>query len=209
MPTRNTGTPITDVNGNNATLTHLSTNILIKVDGAVVGATQSFSINEQRSIKMIPEIGTDGFIDSAPNASTDISGSISRVRYAKKRLFESLGRGFIHVHAQRIPFDIEVQDIFADNDGAHSIITIIKNVWFERLNFTYSATDFVIQEETSWKAERIYSLLNNGNVVTSVGNGNGQPIILNQFELEADRGAFTGSLDAANLINAFLDDPRV
>jgi hypothetical protein len=58
-------------------------------------------------------------------------------------------------------------------------------------------------------AERISSVLNGSNVVTAVSNGRSFPISINQFEAEADRGSFTGALDAAGLLNAFLDDPRV
>jgi hypothetical protein len=60
-----------------------------------------------------------------------------------------------------------------------------------------------------FQAESIKSFLNNQNVAQSVANGRAQPIILNQYEQEADRGAFRGALDAAGVLNAFLTDPRV
>lgn len=208
MPTRNTGTAIKDTDGNNATKTHLSTNIIIKVDGIVVGAVKSLQITESRNVDMISEVGTDGFIDSAPSRSTEISGSCQRTRFSGKRLTEALGRGFVHIHAQRIPFDIEIQDIFANADSANAIITVLENVWFTNMQYSYDAENYIISETAQFKAERIYSLLNNNNVITSVGNGNGAPIILNAFEQEADRGAFTGALDQAGLLNAFLTDPR-
>lgn len=210
MATRNTGSPIKDEQGNNATKTHLSTHILIKVNGNVVGAVQSIKINERRDVAKIPEVGTDGIIDSAPKSATDVSGSISRTRYNRRRALEALGRGFIHPHAQRIPFDIEIQDIFADNDINNSVITVLENVWITSCDVTYSATDYVIVDDVNWTCERIYSLVNGGNVVNSASsNGLQNPIVLNQFEQEADRGAFTGALDAAGLLNAFLNDPTV
>lgn len=208
MPTRNTGSAIKDLAGNNATKSHLSTNIIIKVDGLVIGAVKSIRINEQRTIGMVAEVGTDGFIDSAPTRSTEISGSCTRTRFNRKRMLEAFGRGYTHIHAQRLPFDIEIHDIFADADQNNAIITVVENVWFESLNYTYDSEAYLIMEDCNFKAERIYSLLNGGNVVTSVGNGDGSPIILDVFELEADRGAFSGSLDSAGLLNAFLDDPR-
>lgn len=203
--TRNTNTAISAPNGANRTATHLSTNIIIKVQGNVVGAVKSLEINESRGgIKMIDEVGTDGHIDSAPNAATNITGRCTRTRFARMRIAEAFSRGFIHVHAQRLPFDIEVQDIFHDSDLGNSIITTIENVWIKEISYSYSAEDFVIVENMSWEAERISSILNDGNVAKAVANGRSNPITLNPFEQEADIGKYSGSLDAAGLLNAFL-----
>lgn len=209
MSTRNTSAALYDKDGNNRTGTHLSTNIIIKTDGNVVAAVTSLDISEDRPIKMIDQVGTDGHIDSAPSASTNISGSCSRTRFDRMRITEAFSRGFIHIGSQRIPFDIEIHDIFHDSDANNAIITVIKNVWIKSLNYTYSASDYIIVDKMNWEAERIFSILNNNNVAQSVANGRSNPIILNQFEQEADRGAFSGSIDAAGLLNAFLSDPRV
>jgi hypothetical protein len=209
MPARNTNTQLLDSQGNNRTATHLSTNIIIKCDGNIIGAVQKLSIKEDRSITMVDEVGTDGHIDSAPNKSTNISGSCTRIRFDRMRLFEAFSRGFIHLKSQRIPFDIEIHDIFHDSDVNNAIITIIENVWFDSISYDYSASDFIIQEDCGFQAESIKSFLNNQNVAQSVANGRAQPIILNQYEQEADRGAFRGALDAAGVLNAFLTDPRV
>jgi hypothetical protein len=207
MATRNTRTAFTDVNGNNATKSHLATNIIIKAGNYVVGAVQTLNITESRDVKMIDEVGTDGHIDSAPSASTNISGNCTRVRFDKQRVAEAFGRSFTHVHAQRIPFDIEIHDIFADEDTNNAVITTIKNVWITEISYDYNATDWVISDKMSFKAEAIFSILANKNVVTGVANGQDGPIYLNQFEQEADRGVFRGALDAAGVLNAFIDDP--
>jgi hypothetical protein len=206
---RNTGTLIKDSQGNNATKTHLSTNIIIKVDGNTVGAVKSLGITESRSISRIPEVGTDGFIDSAPNRATEIGVRCSRTRFAGQRIAEAFHRGFVHASSQRIPFDIEIQDIFVSSDTANAIITVIENCWISNISYNYSTDDYVITEDMDIIAERIYSVLNSNNVVTSVGNGRAIPIVINQFEAQADRGEFTGALDAAGLLNAFLDDPTL
>lgn len=208
MPTRNTTSPLTDSQGNNSTRTHLSCDIIIKVSNNIIGAVQSLNINENRNIKMISELGTDGHVDSAPTSSVDVGGRIQRVRFAKMRLFEAMSRGYIHLHSQRIPFDIEIHDFFHDSDKSNAIITTLKNVWFKSLSYDYTVSDYVIQENADFVCERIYSVINNKNVAQSVANGRSNPIILNAFEQEADRGAFTGALDAAGLLNAFLSDPR-
>ena len=208
MPTRNTTTQLTDSQGNNRTATHLSTNIIIKVENNVVGCIQSLNISESRPVKFLAEVGADGFFDSAPNGPSTTTGRVQRVRYDKTRMFEAFGRGFIHIHSQRIPFDIEIHDVFHDADPSNAIITTLKNVWFKSISYDYTVSDYIIQENADFECERIYSIINNKNVAQAVANGRSNPIILNAFEQEADRGAFTGALDAAGLLNAFISDPR-
>lgn len=207
MATRNTRSAFTDANGNNRTATHLATNIIIKVGSYVVGAVQTLSITESRAIKMIDEVGTDGHIDSAPSASTNITGNCTRVRFDRQRIADAMGRSFIHVHSQRIPFDIEIHDVFADADTNNAVITTIKNVWIKEISYDMSATDWIISDKMSFEAEGISSILANKNVVTGVANGQDGPIYLNQFEQEADRGVYRGAMDAAGVLNAFIDDP--
>ena len=203
MP-RNTGTQLFDADGNNRTATHLSTNIIIIVDGNPIGAIQSLSVTEARpNIKMIDEVGTDGHIDSAPIGSTDYTIECTRIRFAKLRIAEAFSRGFIHVKSQRIPFDIEIHDRFADADEGNAIITTIKNVWIKQISYPYSSSEWTITDTMSCSAEDIYSVLNSNNVAQSVSNGRINPIILNPFEQEADRGNQRGALDAAGLLDAF------
>jgi hypothetical protein len=209
MPTRNTKSAITDVNGNNRTASHLSTNIILKVDNYVVGAVQSININENRSVRMIDEVGTDGHIDSAPNKSADYKGSCERVRFDRQRIAEAFARGFIHVGSQRIPFDIEIHDVFGDADTANAVVTILKNVWITGISYQYGVSDWIITERMDFEAETMFSILNNHNVVTGVANGQDGTIRLDQFEQEADRGLYRGSLDAPGVIDAFLSDPLV
>jgi len=203
MATRNTETNVVD-GENNKTGTHLSTNIVIIVDGNVVGAVQTLNITEARGgIKMVDEIGTDGHIDSAPNSSTNYNGSCERIRFDRMRIAEAFSRDYTHVKSQRLPFDIEIHDFFHDADRGNAIITIIKNVWIESINYTYSATDFVIADTMNWQAEDIYSTLNNGPVVTGTSNAVGQPITFNSIESTADEGKYRGALDGPGLLRAF------
>lgn len=203
----NTQTQIFDSQGNNKTGTHLSTNIIIKVGDNVVGAVQTMAITEARpNIRMIDEVGTDGHIDSAPNQSTNISGTCNRVRFDRMRIAEAFSRGFIHVKAQRIPFDIEIHDRFHDADPGSAIVTTIKNVWIKSINYTYQVSDFIVTDDMAFDAEDIFSVLGTTNVVgTTTADGRDIPII-NTFERAADRGDFRGALDAPGLLNAFLGD---
>lgn len=203
MP-RNTGSQLFDADGNNRTATHLSTNIVIVVDSNPIGAIQSLEVTETRGdIKMIDEVGTDGHIDSAPNKSTDYSISCQRIRFDKLRVAEAFSRGFLHVKSQRIPFDIEIHDRFADADEGNAIITTIKNVWIKSIGYTYTVSDWTITETMQCVAEDIFSVLNSNNVAQAAANGRANPIILNPFEQEADKGGQRGALDASGLLNAF------
>ncbi len=190
----------------NRTATHLSTNINILVNGISVAAVKSLSIDEARAIDQIDEVGTDGHIDSAPKSSTNISGSCKRTRFDRQRIAEAFMRGFVHLSAQRIPFDIEIQDNFAGSDDASVIITTLRNVWINKIGVTYSADDFIITEDMGWEAESIDSILGNGASVVGAVNNRGIPLEVNQFERDADVGRFRGSLDGAGLIFAFDGD---
>lgn len=203
-----TGSILTDA-GRNVTRTGVSTQIIIQVDGNPVGAVKSLSIDESRDIAMIAEVGTDGFIDSVPKSSTKVSGSCKRTRFDNLRVASAFSRGFVHVAAQRIPFDIVILDIFAaeedDADGFNNsdavLTTVIKNVWISKIGVTYNADDFVIVEDLNWQAEHIYSYVGQGQSAVPAAEARQIPIIDNDaFERQADLGQRRGALDAAGLI---------
>jgi len=199
--TPQTGSIIENPNGSNRTGTALSTNIVIRVGPNPVGAVQTLSINERRSITMIDEVGTDGHIDSAPSKSADISGNCRRIRFDRLRVSEAFSRGFLHAKSQRIPFDIDIYDKWA-GDGESMIITTIKNVWIESISYSYGADNFIIADEMGWQAEDIYSTIQGANAAT----GGARNLVLQTdtlgIERQADRGVRRGALDAPNLINA-------
>ena len=202
MPLRDQSTPLYQ----NRTGTHLSTNIILLVNNRAIAAVKTLAITESRGISMINEIGSDGHIDSAPNKSTDVSGSCSRTRFNRTRIAEAFDRGFVHVAAQRVPFEIVIQDNFQGSDDDSKIITTIRNVWIERIEVTYSAEDFVIVENMNWQAESIDSHLGNQQNVVGISHaGNSQPNIINPFEASADFGTYRGALDGAGLINAVVN----
>lgn len=203
MPLRNVtngATPIYDADGRNVTKTHLSTNIYIAVEGVPVGAVSKLDITEQRSIKTISEVGTDGVIDSAPQSSTEISGSCTRTRFNGKRIAEAFRRGFVHVAAQRLPFDIQIFDLI-QGDGNNVIVTTIKNVWIENISYSYDSDNFIIVDTMRWKAESIETVRGNSGNDSAISDAS--QVFLNQFEVQADIGKYRGALDAAGFINAF------
>src|SRR5271157_484640 len=195
--------------GRNVTRTAVSTQIIIQVDGNPIGAIQSLSIDESRGIDMINEVGTDGHIDSVPKSSTNIIGTCERIRFDNLRIAAAFSRGFVHVCAQRIPFDIVILDIFAAdetdagfNNGDNVITTVINNVWIKSLSVAYKASEFVISETMGWEAEHIYSYVGQGNQAVPAPFARQLNIIDNDpFEQQADIGIRRGSLDAAGLIS--------
>ncbi|CAB4196494.1 hypothetical protein UFOVP1290_14 [uncultured Caudovirales phage] len=187
----------------NRTSTAISTNILIMVDKSPVGAVQTLQISENRTIKMIDEIGTDGHIDSVPSASTKITGTCTRVRFDRLRITEAFGRGFIHNASQAYPFDIVIIDK-QKRAQASQISTVIKNVWINKIEYTYQVNDWVIMENMGWEAETIYSHLNQGSGVNVAQGGEiNLPFSNIDIERETDtgKGGRRGSMDAAGLID--------
>lgn len=199
--TPQTGSIIDGPNGRDSTRTGISTNIVIKVAGTAVGAIQSIQVREQRTVTMVDEVGTDGHIDSVPTKSTDISGECRRARFDLLRMTEAFSRDFLHVHAQRIPFDIDIFDNW-NGSGSSSIITTIRNVWIQSLSYNYQADNWIIFDDMSFVAEAIYSTLNGGQAATS--GARGFALQINPIEQQADVGQRRGALDAPGLINDFF-----
>ena len=209
-----TGSQLEDpISGRNATRTGVSTNIVIQVDGNPVGAIQTLSINENRPIATIDEVGTDGHIDSVPQKSTDVTGSCKRTRFDNLRIAAAFSRGFVHVSSQRRPFDIMIFDIFAADEGdgvfdgdENVITTVIKNVWISKIGVDYTADNFVIIENMDWVAEEIYSYVgtnSDASVAEFAPNVRRLELIDNDiYEKSADVGGRRGALDAAGLIRA-------
>lgn len=198
----NTGSSLFDpATGRNSTRTALSTNILIKVGPNTIGAIQNLSVTEARSIIMIDELGTDGHIDGAPNKSTDISGECKRIRFDRMRVAESFGRGFLHAHAQRVPFDIVVIDNWS-GDGNAAIVTTIQGVWIENISYAYGVDNWVISDDMRWKAQSISSTLANSNA--STGGTRNIPLAIDPIERSADIGQRRGTVDSAGLLYATL-----
>jgi len=208
--------------GNNKTSTALSTNIIIKVNNTPVGAVQSLNITEQRTIKMIDEVGTDGHIDSAPQTSTKITGDCTRVRFDRLRAAEAFSRSFVHVASQIYPFDIFIYDrqktavdftSGLPSNNLDTIITVIKNVWINNISYSYTTTDWIIQDKMNFEAETIYSIygsqgndLQIGTAGSAVARGGEISVksmdakTWGNIERIVDTGGRRGSMDVAGII---------
>lgn len=203
--TPQTGSIIEGPGGRDRTGTGISTNIVIKVGNTAVGAVQSMQVREARNIQMVDEVGTDGHIDSVPTKSTDISGECRRTRFDRLRITESFSRGFLHAHAQRIPFDIVIFDKW-NGDGENTIITTIKNVWIQNISYQYQSDNWIITDDMSWVAEAISSSVKGGQNAATGGERGSSILQLNDIERQADRGQRRGALDAPGLISDFFSN---
>ena len=157
-----TGTQLSSPNpnatdGGNITSTSLAVHMLIKTANLLpVGAIQKISVREAGSIEQIGEVGTDGVVDSVRNKSVNISGDVERIRMSRIRLAEAFGRSWTHIQSQAYPFDIWIYDRQAAKQSDW-IVTIIKNVWFESLNWSIDQGNWIMRDSASWKAESILS----------------------------------------------------
>lgn len=215
----NTNSTLSMPDGTNKTSVALSTQIIILVGNTPVGAVQELSVNESRPIAKIREIGSDGFIDSAPHDSTDIKGTCRRVRFDRLRITEAFSRGFLHASAQAYPFDIVILDK-QKQDVSTQISTVIKNVWISGLSYSYQAQDWVITDTMNWEAESIFSILNGGS--SPIAGGNPAAVggelgirhatvnmAVANIEQVVDTGSLgrRGSMDNAGLIDIAVNSP--
>lgn len=200
-----------------ATATGLSTQILIQVDGQSVGAIQSLDVSQSRNVERVVEVGTDGTIEIVPNKATETELQVDRIYFDKKRMTEAFSRGFLNIHAQRVPFDIVIYD-FSNAESSNSptdnpatlditaafdvadssaglITTIYENCWFTKLSTKHSATDYIITESASISCEFAHSF-KDGNITANASRGT--PTFDDALERIADVGR-RGSLDARGL----------
>lgn len=190
------------------TRTGLSTQIIVYVNNQPVGAIQSFQERQQRSIKRVVEVGTDGVIEAVPQSATTVSLTVNRIVFDGLSLPESMARGFRNIHSQRIPFDIVVIDRFTgtEEEGG-SIVTTYHNCWFESLGKSYTVNDYTITEDASIVVEAISTERNGAPVASSQGVGGGRDLgsegrQIDAIEQAADYGTYRGSLDFPGLIKA-------
>ena len=181
----------------------LSTQIIVMVNNEPVGAVQQFRINQQRTLKEITEIGTDGIIEIVPTAANRVSISVNRMYFDGINIMEAFSRGYRNLQSQRIPFDI-VEIDQTTGTGENAVITTYHNCWFESLSKSYSSDNYQIVEDANIKAEYVSSIRGGEAVALSQGTGGGRqmPVQLDSVELAADSGARRGSLDFEGLISA-------
>lgn len=117
-----------------STLTHLSTNIIVKVNGNAIGAIQNINFEE--------------------SASGLVKGSCNRIRFNQQRIVEAFA-GQIHLTPEHKPFDMDVFETIGNNVKR----TTVKNCRILYTGCTYSAQDWIIYEYMNFEAESIFTEL--------------------------------------------------
>lgn len=186
-----TGSPV----ASSATSTGLSTQILVKVDGIAVGGIQSMRIDQNRALRAITEVGTDGNVEIVPNSATTFEITIERIYFDRKTITEALGRQFINIQAQRYPFDIYVYDFHnvsssgldasydaLDSDGTFNLtnpldrdnnvttgvmVTVYENCWIKSKSENFTSQDYIISQNVGITAEFCHTFMDNANTAAS------------------------------------------
>ncbi len=185
------------------TRTGLSTQIIVMIGTEPVGALQSFSESQQRSLKRIYEVGTDGTIELVPESPATVSLRVDRIVFDGLSLTEAFSRGFRNIQAQRIPFDIVVIDQYTGT-GNDAVITTYENCWFSSIEKSWNSDNFIITENASIEVENIKTMRGGDAVALSQGVGGSRQVAgqIDEVELAADSGVRRGGLDFPGLISA-------
>ena len=147
----------------------LSTQIIIEaqdVNGQwrAIGAIQNLTPTESRPLQRIGEVGTDAVIQITPTSFTTVTLEVTRIVFDYQRLPAAFQRGFRHVHAQRIPFDIQIRDYnpyweISTNPGQSTnfvLTTRYVNCWLARYSAPYTSDNYIITETATIEAEHVY-----------------------------------------------------
>jgi len=147
----------------------LSTQIIIEAQDAnglwrAIGAVQNLTPTETRPLQRIGEVGTDAVIQITPTSFTTVTLEVTRIVFDYQRLPASFQRGFRHIHAQRIPFDIQVRDYnpyqeISTTPGESTnfvLITRYVNCWLARYSAPYTSDNYIITETATIEAEHVY-----------------------------------------------------
>ena len=111
----------------------MTTTILVCLNDVPVGAIQSFTLKEFKSVE-------DGY-------STNCKIEGSRMVLDKTKIAELFSRGFVHEKAQIYPIQIIVKD--------DVVVTKIHNAWFNAIDYTYTTGDWIILENLVLEAEEV------------------------------------------------------
>jgi len=185
--------------------TGLSTQIVIRVGAVTVGAVQQLQVAQNRPIYRGVEIGLDGTLELVPNQRTEVTLNITRLVFDRLRLPEAFERGFINIHAQRFPFDIQVLDR-SGGDGENIVTHEYKNCWFQQLQTPYNADNYIILETATIQVEAASSTAGDGNKNVANGGVRGFEPSIDDYEREADRGERRGTMDVPGVIAAAFSE---
>jgi len=191
--------PLTGSTLNSKISTGLSTQIIIKAGTETVGAIQTLTVNQRRTLERVKEIGLDGILEIVPKSAPEVDLVVKRIVFDQLSVSEAFARGFVNVKSQRVPFEILVIDRTGGDDSL-SVIHRFVNCWFNSIDVTYSAGDYIITQGANLWAEDVSTTRNSENVAQ--GGARGINYQIEDRERDTDKGSYRGTMDASGIINA-------
>jgi len=119
---------------------------------------------ETRPLQRIGEVGTDAVIEITPTSFVTVTLAVTRIVFDYQRLPAAFQRGFRHIHAQRVPFDIQVRDYnpyweINTNPGQSTnyvLTTRYVNCWISNYSSPYTSDNYIITETATIEAEHVF-----------------------------------------------------
>lgn len=188
--------------------TGLSTQIVVLVENEPVGAIQSLTINQNRSLSRVVELGLDGVLEIVPQSATTHDATIERIVFDRLRLPEAFKRGFINIKSQLVPFDIDIIDrTGGDIDSGAEVVHKLVHCWFASYVPKMGADNFIISETATIQFEDIQTFYGGGASLSDSSRGlrGISPSTLAR-EGETDSGQFRGTMDIANIVAQTFDE---
>jgi hypothetical protein len=180
----------------------LTTQIRVKVDNITIGAIQSIDISQNRNMKVIEECGTEGIVEIHPAGATQVGVKIARLVFDDLSITESLGRGFINIQAQRIPFNIQIMDFGnAGKNSTNVIVHTLHNCWVKSSSTPFNLNSFTIIQTADIVCEKITSMRDAMNAAN--GGVRSIPYSYDTIERATDLEGKSGRISSSGLAKRF------
>lgn len=128
--------------------THLSSRIIIMVNGEPVGEIQSIAVTEGMGIAGVDD-------NPLPPIRTTIDAK--RIRFDRPQIEKAFTDGFMHVGTQETPFQIEIHDTFKAKEPI-VVKTILNNVVIDSMSYTYTVEKYIIVDSFEATYGEMYSI---------------------------------------------------
>jgi len=185
---RATGMP--EITDNSSTLPITSTNIEVYSNGMRLGFVQSFTPSEQRTIKKVQELGTEGVVQSVPGNTNGGQIAISRFAIFNGNLYNALGltptgkftrtenqinndatkyskttntlgNPFKTLKEQRVPLELQVKMRMPDMGAKAYYIETYIDCWLSQYSKSIVTNDITVTESATIQYSDVYSSYTN------------------------------------------------
>ena len=181
---RATGMP--EIADNSSTLPITSTNIEVYSNGMRIGFVQSFTPSEQRTIKKVQELGTEGVVQSVPGNTNGGQIAITRFAIFNGNLYNALGltptgkfsktadqinndatvyssatntlgNPFKTLKEQRVPLELQAKTRLPDVSANTYYIETYIDCWVSQYSKSVQTSDITVTESATLQYSDVYS----------------------------------------------------